>query len=51
MPKKKVKYIRMYQDGNFPETRKERDKLYRFLEATGIMKQIFSSREILIRKE
>lgn len=47
---KKPKYFSMYNSG-LPKTRKERDKFYRILERTGIMKQIFDDNEILIRKK
>ncbi|MFC2035839.1 hypothetical protein ACFLUJ_06945 [Chloroflexota bacterium] len=50
MPKKKPEYIRMYLGGGLPETRKERDKLYRLLERTNTMQMIMSGSEILVRK-
>lgn len=46
-----AKYTRIGQGGDFPKTRKERDKLYRFLEKTKIMQMIFSSSEILVKKK
>jgi len=45
-----AKYTSISQGGDFPKTRKERDKLYRFLEKTKIMQMIFSSSEILVKK-
>lgn len=51
MPKKKSKYLRIGQFGEYPETRKERDKLYQFLEGTGIMRKLLTAREILIKEK
>ena len=51
MPRKKAKYTRIYLGGGLPETRKERAKLYRILEGTGVMKQILSGSTILIKKQ
>lgn len=48
---KKYKYTRIGQGGDIPKTRKERDKHYRFLEATGIMRKIFSASEIILKEE
>lgn len=48
MLRKKPKYVRMYLGGGLPETRKERDKLYRLLEKTNIMQQLLSGSVILI---
>jgi len=46
--KPKVKEFRMYS-GGFPETREERDKFYWMMEKTGIFKQIFDNKEIIVR--
>ena len=46
--KAKVKEFRMYSSG-FPESRKERDKFYWQMEKTGIFKQIFDNKEIIVR--
>lgn len=51
MPRKKAKYLRIAQFGEYPKTRKEREKLYRFLEGTGFMRQLLTAREIIIREE
>lgn len=50
MLKKKaaVKEFRMYS-GSFPDTREERDKFYWIMERTGIFKQIFDNKEIIVR--
>lgn len=49
MPRTKV--IHMYSGGDFPKTRKERDKLYRILEKTKIMEMVFSNSEIIVKKK
>ncbi len=46
--KPEVKEFRMYTS-SFPETRKERDKFYWIMEKTGIFKQIFDGKEIIVR--
>ena len=47
---KRFKYTRMYLGGGLPETRKERDRLYRLMERTGIMKMLFSGSEIIVKR-
>lgn len=50
---KKVKEFRIYCPAKFPESRKERNEFYRFMERIGIMKLIFGSfesKEIIVRE-
>ena len=47
---KKYKYTHMYLGGGLPKTRKERDKLYKVLEATGIMGRLFSGSKVMLKE-
>ena len=51
MPKKKVKHTRMFLRGSLPKTKEEKEKVYQFLEATGFMKQLLESKEIILIRE
>ena len=47
--KARAKEFRMYSSG-YPETREERDKFYWRMEKTGIFKQIFDNKVIIVRE-
>ena len=50
MLRKQVKEFRMYSGGGYPETQKEREDFYSFMERTGIFRQIFDGKEIIARE-
>jgi hypothetical protein len=49
---KKVKYTRVFIGGNPPmRTRKEREKVYQFLEVTGFLKKLMAGSEVILTEE
>jgi hypothetical protein len=51
MPRKKFKFTRFTLHGDYPKTKKEKDNLYRFLEATGTIRKMLNAREVIIKEE
>ncbi len=49
---KKYKYTRVYIGGNPPmRTRKEREKVYEFLELGGFLKKLMSGSVVILKEE
>ena len=51
MLKKKYKEIKMCQSSYYPESKKERQKLYRLLEGIGLMRMFLTSEQVIFRQE
>lgn len=48
---KEFKYTRVFIGGNPPRTKKEKEKVYQYLEVTGFFKRLFASSEVIFKEK